>query len=207
MRGRRIAAGAAGGLLAATIALPAVAAPVSEIVQGRVLRIVSVADWDAASSLRPGEPVRWDVAVSADADEPGTVTIAASARGDAPLRVDAALCMRAWEGDLCPGGADVLQTAWLIPRDGRQVALADFSAEEVGHLRLRIALDDDVPGVTEVRVHAIGVGESLVVGPDAPLPATGGPLAPWAIAAGAALAAGGAALVLVRRRDEEETER
>lgn len=207
MRGRRIAAGAAGGLLAATIALPAVAAPASEIVQGRVLRIVSVADWDAASSLRPGEPVRWDVAVSAEAAEPGTVTVAASARGDAPLRVDAALCMRAWEGDLCPGGADVLQTAWLIPRDGRQVALADFSAEEVGHLRLRIALDDDVPGVTEVRVHAIGVGESLVVGPDAPLPATGGPLAPWAVAAGAALAAGGAALVLVRRREEEEAER
>src|SRR5690349_25128393 len=112
MRGRTrvrllaaIAASTIAGIGALGVGGPAVAAPTTAVVQGQVLRLVSVADWDAAASLRPGEPVQWDVTVSADAPDPGTVSIGISARGDADLLVDAHVCMRAWEGSECPGGA------------------------------------------------------------------------------------------------------
>ena len=45
------------------VAGPASAAPSTQVVQGEVLRLVSIADWDAASSLLPGQPVQWDVTV------------------------------------------------------------------------------------------------------------------------------------------------
>lgn len=188
----------------ATGAAPAWAAPTTEVVQGRILRLVSVADWDAASSLLPGESVQWDVAVSADAPEPGTITLAVSATGDAPMLVDAALCMQPWQGDGCPGGATTLESVWSIPRDGAEVALADFASDEVAHLRLRVALDPSDAGdgdtLTLVRVHASGVGESVAAGTDGVLPATGGAAAPWAIGAGAALAVLGVWLIALRRR-------
>ena len=72
-------------------AAPAWASPTTEIIQGRILRLVSVADWEAAGSLLPGQQVRWDVAVSAVAPDPGIVTIALSATGEAPLLLDVSI--------------------------------------------------------------------------------------------------------------------
>lgn len=183
---------------------PAWAVPTTEVIQGQVLRLVSVADWSAASSLLPGEEVQWDVEVSADAPDPGRITLAVSATGDASVLVDAELCMRPWDAGGCPGGATVLESAWSVPRDGTETALAEFTSDEVAHLRLRVALDpDDVNDedtVTDIRVHARGAGESVVAGSDGLLPATGGAAAPWAIGAGVALAASGAGLLALRRR-------
>ncbi|UPL13400.1 LPXTG cell wall anchor domain-containing protein [Microbacterium galbinum] len=197
---------AAGILAAAPVILaaaPAWAAPTTEVIQGRVLRLVSVADWARASRLLPGEPVQWDVAVSASPPDPGTVTIAVSAAGDAPLLVDAALCMQEWQESGCPGGAEELESGWSIPRDGSEVALAAFPSTDVAHLRLWITLDADGDnGITDVRVHAQGVGEAVVTGPGGdPLPATGGSIAPWATGAGVGLAVAGIGLVGLRRRD------
>lgn len=183
----------------ALAAAPAWAASTTEVVQGDVLRLVSVADWASASTMLPGQPMQWDVAVSADAAEPGTVTLSLSAQGDATLLVDASLCMQEWEAGGCPGGASVLRSAWSIPLDGSEVALADFAATDVGHLRLWITLSaDDGMGVTDVRVHAHGVGESVVVGPEGALAATGGAVAPWVIGAGAVVAVVGVVLVTKR---------
>ncbi|GGM57503.1 hypothetical protein [Microbacterium saperdae] len=178
------------------------AAPTTQVIQGDVLRLVSVADWDAASRLLPGEPVQWDVAISADAPDPGSVRIAVSARGDAPVVIDAALCMREWEVGGCPGGATALRTAWSIPRDGAEIALAEIADTEVAHLRLAITLDtDDEGGSTDIRVHAQGAGESAVVGPDGGLATTGlSPIVPLACGAGALLVATGAVLILDHRR-------
>lgn len=188
-----------GGLCMPTAAW---AAPSTQVIQGEVLRLVSVADWDAASRLLPGEPVQWDVAVSADAPDPGTVRIAVSAHGDAPVAIDASLCMREWEEDGCPGGATELRTAWSIPRDGAEIALAEIADTEVAHLRLAITLTaDDEGGTTDIRVHAQGAGESAVVGPGGGLATTGlSPIVPLACGAGALLVATGAVLVLDHRR-------
>lgn len=183
---------------------PAEAAATTEVVQGEVLRLVSVADWEAASSLLPGKPVQWDIAVSADAPDPGTVRIGISASGGAPLVVDAALCMAAWQGDACPDGETVLRTGWDVPRDGAEVPLAEIADTEVAHLRLSVALGGAGEGSgTEVRVHASGAGESAIVGPGGGLATTGmpSPAAPWILGGAAVLA--GILLLLGRRRSED----
>lgn len=205
-----------GVVLGALAATPAWAAPTTEIIQGRVLRLVSVADWSAASSLLPGERVQWDVEVSADAPDPGTVTVAVSATGGAPLVIDAALCMQPWQASGCPSGARTLESGWSIPRDGSEVALADFPASDVAHLRLWITLggeeggggdDDDGAGITDVRVHARGVGEAVVTGPDGALPATGGTAAAGVVGAAVGLFLAGVGLLLHRRVDQDRGER
>lgn len=208
MRGRRVILLPALVVAGILVAAPAWAAPTTEVIQGRVLRLVSVADWSQASRLLPGQPVQWDVAVSANSPDPGTVTIAVSASGDAPLLVDAALCMQAWQESGCPGGAEELESEWSIPRDGSEVALAAFPSSDVAHLRLWITLDDaDDSGVTDVRVHASGAGEAVATGPGGdPLPATGGGVAPWVIGAGVGLAVAGAGLMVLRRRDRRGTQ-
>lgn len=178
------------------------AAPTTQVIQGDVLRLVSVADWAAASRLLPGEPVQWDVAVSADAPDPGTVRIAVSATGDAPLTIDAALCMTEWQGVVCPDGATQLRADWSIPRDGAEVALTEIADTEVAHIRLAITLDpEDDGGATDIRVHAQGAGESAVIGPDGGLATTGlSPIVPLAFGAGALLIVTGSVLLLEHRR-------
>ncbi|WP_102191727.1 hypothetical protein [Microbacterium aurantiacum] len=193
----------AGALLGAA---PAAADPTTQVVQGQVLRLVSTADWDAASSLVPGQRVQWDVAVSAAAPDPGTVGIGVSATGDAALAVDVSICMREWEPGGCPGGATVVHAAWSIPRDGDEVHLTDIADTDVAHIRLTIALaGDDALGSTQVRVHATGAGESAVVGPGGGLATTGlSPAVPWILAGGAALVVLGGLLLILRRRGRDD---
>lgn len=196
-----------GGVLAllAVFAVPAVAwaAPTTQVVQGEVLRLVSVADWAAASSLRPGAPVQWDVAVSAEAPEPGTVKIAVSATGDAPLRLDIALCPTAWQASGCAGEVTPLRADWSIPRDGSEIGVTEVDAADVARIRLTIVLDGaDSGSTTEVRLHAHGAGESAVVGPGGDGLATTGlpPSTPLIFVGGAVLVAAGVLLALRRRR-------
>lgn len=197
-RGGARAAGVAGAVAVGMMLVAPTAAwavPSTEVVQGEVLRLVSVADWDAASSLRPGQPVRWDVTVSADAPDPGTVRVGISATGDADLLVDAALCARAWTAGGCPEGETVVRAAWPIPRDGSEISLVEMSDGDAAHLRLSISLTDAQPGSTEVRVHAQGAGESATVGPGGGLAATGAsPVAPWGVGGALMLLAAGWAL-------------
>jgi len=171
---------------------------------------VSVADWDAAGSLLPGEPVQWDVAVSADAPDPGTVTIGVSATGDAELVVDATLCMQPWAASGCPGGETVLRSDWSLPRDGAEVVLTRMADTETAHVRLSIALAaGDEGGRTDVLVHATGAGESVVIGEDGGLATTGmPPVVFWVLGGGSVLLLFGCLLLLARRRrphDEEES--
>ncbi|OAN36593.1 hypothetical protein [Microbacterium sp. H83] len=192
---------AAGMLVAAAPVAPAAAAPRTDVVQGEVLRLVSVADWAAASSLLPGQPIRWDVTVSADAPDPGTVRVGISATGDADLVVDAALCTRPWTEAGCPAEASVLKDGWDLPRDGSEVPLVEMADTDVAHLRLTIALDGADLGSTDVRIHAQGAGESAAVGPDGGLATTGlPPSVPWAAGGAMALLAAGGALAATRRR-------
>ncbi|PRB11268.1 hypothetical protein [Microbacterium sp. MYb62] len=191
-------------LAAVAVAMPSAvwAAPTTQVIQGAVLRLVSVADWAAAGSLLPGQPVEWDVAVSADAPDPGVVQIAVSATGDAQLLLDVSMCRQAWTAGGCPGGATELRTGWSIPRDGEEIPLTQIADTETAHLRLAIFLDPaDGTGSTDVRVLAQGAGESVSVGSDGGLATTGSPLGvPWAVGAGTVLVVGGTALVLLRRR-------
>lgn len=188
------------GLTAA--ASPAWAAPSTQVVQGEVLRLVSVADWDAASSLLRGQPVQWDVTVSAEAPDPGTVTVGMSASGDAALVVDALACAQPWEGSGCASGVVMVKTDWAIPRDGIEVELLQATDTDTTYLRFVVALAGDGLGSTEVRVHARGAGETAVVGSDGGGLAMTGmpPLAPWLAGGVVLLGAGLASMAAHRRR-------
>ncbi|SDS18391.1 hypothetical protein SAMN04489809_1275 [Microbacterium paraoxydans] len=203
MRRRGVAALFAAPLLLA-VAVPSVARaePTSEVIQGDVLRLVSIADWDSAGGLLPGQPVQWDVEVSADAEEPGRIRIGVRATGDARLRVDIALCSEPWGASGCASGSTVVRDDWSIPRDGAEVPVTEIAHSETAHLRLAIALDPaDGAGTTEVQVVAHGAGETVLAGPGGGL-ATTGPspgIAPLIVAAGLVVV-GGAALGAGRRR-------
>lgn len=180
------------------------AAPETQVIQGSVLRLVSVADWAAAGSLLPGQPVQWDVEVSADAPDPGAIRIAVSATGEAHLLLDISTCAEAWTESGCRSGATTLRTGWDIPRDGVEVPLLQVADTETAHLRLGVVLDPtggSGAGSTDVRVHAQGAGETVVAGSDGALATTGPPAAaPWIVGAAAGLIGSGAVLVLHRRR-------
>lgn len=179
---------------------PAWAAPSTQVVQGEVLRLVSVADWGAASSLIPGRSVQWDVTVSAEAPDPGVVAVGVSASGDASLMIDVLRCTREWDESRCPGEPTTLESGWPIPRDGVEANILEMADTEVAHLRFVITLADDA-GSTQVQVHARGAGESAVIGPDGGLATTGlAPLAPWTIGSGIALGAVGTLLLMAARR-------
>lgn len=188
------------------VAMPSAAwaASTTQVIQGSVLRLVSVADWAAAGSLLPGQPVQWDIAVSADAPDPGVVRIGVSATGEARLLLDVSMCAQAWTETECPGGATELRTGWSIPRDGVEVPLAEIADTETAYLRLAIFLDPSGgsgAGSTDVRVLARGAGETVTVGSDGALATTGVPPGtPWVVGVGVVLVVWGAALVHSRRR-------
>lgn len=197
---KRVVAAIALTACAVLAAQPAAAAPVTQVVQGKILRLVSVADWDAAGALQPGQSVQWDVAVSADAPEPGTVAIGVSATGDADLIVDATLCMQKWTVTGCPGGARILRSGWSIPRDGAVVDLTQMADTETAHVRLAVALARDAVGSTDVRLHADGSGETVQIGPDDELATTGMSLNSLWIVGGGALLLIGLTITLLRPR-------
>lgn len=200
---RGIGGAIVGGVLGAlALVAPASAAEDTEVVQGEYVRLVSVADWDRAAGMAPGESMRWDLEISADAPEPGTLAVAMSAAGETPLVIDAALCFEEWRGETCPGGAEDLRTDWAVPRDGDLVVLDEVNAADVVHVRLDIVLADAGPAAsTEVRVHAIGAGEEIMTGPPEPLVPTGMPSSvPWVLIGGSVLLTGAAALLTVRSR-------
>lgn len=180
------------------------AAPTTEVIDGRYLQIVSVADWQAAKSLEPGQVLRWDLVISAEAPEPGTIDVTVSALGLTPLEINARLCMSAWDGETCPRGERQLRSGWQVPRDGLDVPLANFPSAETAHLRLGVTLG---PGpapdgaATQVTVRATGVGESIEVNGEESLAQAGAPARPAGVLATAGLTLlGAAALVFARGR-------
>lgn len=203
MNGRAACAAvfSASATAALLLATPAWAAPSTEVVQGQVLRLVSVADWEAASSLLPGQRVQWDVTVSAEAADPGLVAVGVSADGAADLAVEVLRCESEWDESGCSDGATAVKSAWVIRRDGVEVPLLEMADTDVAHLRLVVTLAGDDNGSTQMHVHARGAGESAVIGPDGGLATTGmAPLAPWVVGTGVVLVGTGAALSVVRRR-------
>lgn len=151
-------------------------APSAETVEGEHLRIVSVADWHAATNLIPGDTVQWDLSISVDTSQVATVSIGLSAEGDAALLSSARLCLQQWDDDECPGGAVTVHEAWDLPRDDTVTLMIEITDTDTAHLRLMISLGDGAhvdDGHTIVRVHALTEHESLVVEPPGAMAPTG----------------------------------
>ena len=208
---RRFALGSAlAALLLTGVAAPASAAPVSEVIEGEHLRIVSTVDPETMQNMVPGDAVVWDVAVSADAPEPGQVDLSLIGDGVLGLIVEVRQCDSEWTMTGCPGGETTLFASAAVPLDGSARPLTDFSADDTAYLRLDVRLPGGTvpdPGdTTRLRVVAEGYGEEVDVGPpgdNGDLPRTGMGIAGALLLAIGAIVVGIAAAKLISRRREE----
>ncbi len=179
-------------------AAPAAAAPTSDVVEGRHVRIVSTTDPTSMRQMLPGDVALWDVSVSADAPEPGSIEIALSGSGDLPLVIDVRSCAEAWHGSGCASGEEPVARALPAPLDGALIALLETDAHDATHLRLEVAVPREAaaaPGSTTLlRVHVDGYGDALEAttpgGGIGALPSTSSPLGGAALLALAAVACG-----------------
>lgn len=176
-------------------AVPAQAAPTREVITGDVLRLVSVQDPEAMSSMSPGESVSWDVQVGAREPE-GVIALELAADHQATgFRVSVHECTA--EGEDC--ARELLAPAEIGP-EGTEVG--GQRAGETLWYRISVQLTGDEPARTVLTFTARGHGDEVSTDGEAELPGTG--MSPWlpvGLAAGA-LAVGIllARLAAVRRK-------
>ncbi|WP_295013307.1 hypothetical protein [uncultured Microbacterium sp.] len=192
--GRVVAVALAAAVLWLLPGAPARASQSTEVIQGRYVRIVSTADWAAASALA-GASVRWELTVSADAPDPGRIRLGMSGTGTVALVADVSLCTSATADGACTSPTETLRTDWAIPRDGVTVPLDAVPSDRVAHVRIDVRMEGaGAPGAsTQLRVHADGLGDRLETGPTDPTAlATTGAAPPVVVivAAGLLIAAG-----------------
>ena len=210
MMRRTALACALAALLLAGAAGPASAAPVSEVIEGEHLRIVSAVDPETMQNMVPGDVVVWDVSVSADAPEPGQIDVSLTGSGELGLLVEVRQCDAEWTVSGCANDETVLFAAEAAPRDGTVRPLTDFNADDIAYLRLDVRLLEgtapDQGDTTQLRVVAEGYGEEVDVGPpddNGDLPRTGMGIAGVLLLAIGAVVIGVAAAKLFSRRREE----
>ncbi|WP_106816423.1 S26 family signal peptidase [Microbacterium timonense] len=205
--GTAVAVALIAGTAAGPAPAPARADGMDTVIQGSVIRLVSIED-PAMQQLSPGGSAVWQVGGMADADSPGTVTVSLSgtAADETALRYTVTGCPQRWSGDICVGaasGSDELITDAPVPTDGQAVPLEEIPDDRQLWLRVEVQLPADadpiVPPV-QLTVRATGVGDDVTTGPVGGLAATGG-TARWAPAAMATVViAIGAGLVLRGKR-------
>ncbi|MDW4573738.1 S26 family signal peptidase [Microbacterium sp. M3] len=195
------------GLLAAGVAAgsptPARAASDETVIQGAVIRLVSIEE-PAMQQLTPGATAVWQVGVMADAASPGTLTVTLSGAAAAPtaLRYEVRGCSERWTGDMCPTPDPLVEDS-PVPTTGDPVLLQTMPDDEQLWLRIAVMLPSDADPVVspvQLTVRATGVGDDVTTGAGGGLAATGGG-ARWGLpAAGIVALAVGAGLVLRLRR-------
>lgn len=202
---------ALGAAIALGSALPASAAPVSEVIEGEHLRLVSTGDPVQMRDLVPGVAAVWLVSVSADAPEPGIIDISLTGSGELPLTVDARSCAAAWEASVCTVDEAELALGLLAPLDGTSAPLLRVPADRESHLRLEVALAPDVAAPTDATtrllLRADGWGDTVEAPPpgEGALPPTGTSLSGIALLTIGAVIVGvaGSRLALFRREVTE----
>lgn len=206
------------------LALPLVSAPsdaqlspAPEVIEGRYLRIVSMAD-TAMQNMLPGTIAHWDVSVSAHAPTPGVVDLELEAVGDLPLVVDVMTCSEPWQSSGCAGIHTVVLDSHPVSLGAAPEELLSAPSTESLHLRFSASTlaepGASVPAAlgasTTLRIHAHGYDDELIVTPpgsDDPLASTGRSGLGVLLMAGGAVVAGiaGAKLLTVGARRKEET--
>ncbi|MGW9168089.1 hypothetical protein [Agromyces sp. NPDC055658] len=178
------------------------------VVQGEVIRLVSVGDAQAMASMAPGETVVWEVGVSAQAPERGTIAVTLSGTGSPSLGLvgDVAWCAERWTAAGC-GAPTTVADGLELPVDGQRLPLLTMSSDDERWLRFEVRMAPSAgppAGLATLVVRATGSGDEASIGPPGSgahdgLAGTGTVAAP-VIAVVAALALGGAALLAGSRR-------
>jgi signal peptidase len=183
-RGRHSVGAAASVLLASTLAVPlALTAPTSasavdHVVQGAYLTLTSVTD-PGMAIMEPGETVHWQVGIAAAAPEPGVIAVSVSGTGSDELELSAVVvaCSVRWVGGSCDGQSWPPTVLDPFPVDGVERELIRMPSDEQRWLLLSVTMPGTAqpsPGHSAThRVLAVGHGDSVVVGPDVVVAATG----------------------------------
>lgn len=185
---------------------PAQANSAETVIQGSVIRLVSI-DEPAMEQLVPGGGAVWQVGVMADAESPGTLTVSLSgtAAGETALRYRVLGCPQRWSGDECAAsGSTELIGDSPVPTDGEPVPLQTMPDDRELWLRVEVRLPADADAVVPpvlLTVRATGVGDDVTTGAGGALAATGGTVR-WVPAAMATvvIAIGAGLLLRARRR-------
>lgn len=195
---------AGGGVLAAAGTARADTADDVTVVQGEVIRLVSI-DQPQMSDLLPGSSASWQVGVSADAETPGTITVSLSSTGDAALDLRYAVraCAVRWVDGACPSAATLL-TEQPVPLDGVARDILSMASDEQRWVQVLVtrplASDAAAAGAVDITLRALGVGDDVSTGTGDGLAPTGS-AAPWTLGAiGALLLAVGAGVAVRTRR-------
>jgi signal peptidase len=182
---------------------PARAATTETIIQGSVIRLVSI-ESAAMQQLTPGGSAVWQVGVSADAESPGTltVTIAGTAAPQTELRYNVQGCPQQWTSATC-AGSQVLVADSPAPTDGAPILLQTMPDDAQLWLRVEVSLPTDAdPAASplQLTVRVTGVGDDVSAGTGGGgLAATGG-AAGWTLAAVAVVVSAIGAGMLLRTR-------
>lgn len=170
---RAVAALVLGAILAiAGVGAVAVAAPASTVIQGTVIRLESVQDAAAMTTMEPNAPVAWDVGVSAS-QEIGTIDVSLEVEVDRDAyAVVVRACDAAWTTTGCSSGEVAIVEGDL---DSGVLDLGAQPAATPRWYRVEVELLGFHGGATASLVfRASGAGESVASGGDL-LPPTGGP--------------------------------
>ncbi|WP_461472760.1 S24/S26 family peptidase [Microbacterium sp. HJ5] len=182
---------------------PAHAAAEERVIQGEVIRLVSI-EGPRMSDLAPGTSAVWQVGVSAHAPTPGVIAVLLSSTGDAGLglRYDVQECPTRWNDDGCPQ-ARTLVGEERVPLDGVEREVLSLPSDDAAWLRIVVTrpgnADAAASGAVDMVVRAVGAGDDVSTSPEG-LPATGAGL-PWVLGGVALLllAAGAGVAVQARR--------
>ncbi|MFC7432601.1 MULTISPECIES: hypothetical protein [unclassified Agrococcus] len=210
---RRAAASIGAAAVLLTWSASAASAAVEEtVIEGEVLRLVSVQDAQAMAAMLPGEPVTWDVGVGSS-EPAGTIDVSLDVVDAATgaYRAVVQVCDERWSASGCALGATPLLDETLVEGERAQLARQDAAAS--AWYRIEVELLAPRGGATvDLRLTADGFGEVLGDGGEAGtpgaqpgtqppvgaipgLPQTGGHVAWYGLLAVLAVAAG----VLVAR--------
>lgn len=165
-----IGAGAVAALAAASIALaaapsPAQAAPVEQVVEGRYLRLTTIADPLRMTRLSPGDSASLLLGVSTIAEAPGTVALSLGVEtsGGASLHLRVVECAGPPSGGACTDGREVLASRQLDASIA-DLAVAEVPAHAGRWFRFEVSLPEAAPAAAqgqeaELVVQANGFGE------------------------------------------------
>lgn len=160
------------------------AAGAERVIQGEVIRLVSI-ESAGMRGLVPGASGVWQVGISADAPSPGRISVRIAAAGDPALglRYTVEVCPERWSDAGCPDPRVPIVDD-PIPLDGEERALLSMHDREERWLRIRVdmpASAGDAVGTVDLTVRAVGLGDDVATADGSVLPDTGAPI-PWVLA-------------------------
>lgn len=151
------------------------------VISGQYLRLISVIDRAAVTSLAPGDAVDWQVGVSANAPSPGRLNVSYAFSGprELPLDIATRACTQRWVESVCPGQEVAVASIGNTAPDHEGTLLSQ-SSRDVRWILLHVTVPQraDLPqkSSTNLRIIVKGSGEELSTGPTDPAPGHhGGP--------------------------------